>query len=442
MQQFIRTALLEKQNYLILLFWVALGIFTGPLAYLAVPLHMYLLKGKGEWLWLLLGFWLVLTLSDSRQAVFGFAQNLKSVLMLALAFFYFTFNPKEEGYNFFKPFIAFFAVVFFALLENPRMFYSFQKTFSYLLLLLVIPGVVYLLLRYERDRFLFNISLLGSLILATGVVLRFVMPDFVIFKGERFSGLLGNPNGLGIYSFVFLMLFTYIIAFHRGLFKNWQKIIVYALIGISLVLGGSRGGIFSSLLFVLGWFLIRRDALLGFITMVVVFVSYQLIMANFVEIVTSLGWQDYFRLETLESGSGRVIAAEVAWKHIHDNYWFSKGFTYNEVILAQYQDYFKMHGHQGNVHNSWLTMWLDTGLIGLILFSLGWLVNFYRASKYTPMVWAALFGLLLSISVESWLTASLNPFTIILVIILSMLANPYFYPQVNNSQSTDIVPQL
>lgn len=441
MQQFVRTSLLEKQNYLILLFWVALGIFTGPLAYLAVPLHMYLLKDKGEWLWLLLGFWLVLTLSDSRQAIFGFAVNLKTVLMLVLAFFYFTFNTKEEGYNFFKPFIAFFAVAFFALLDSPQLFYAFQKTFSYLILLLVIPGVVYLLLRYERERFLFNISLLGSLILAAGVVLRFVMPDFVIFKGERFSGLLGNPNGLGIYSFVFLMLFTYIIAFHRGLFKNWQKIIVYALIGISLVLGGSRGGIFSSLLFVLGWFLIRRDALLGFITMVVVFVSYQLVMANFVEIVTYLNLQDYFRLETLETGSGRVVVAEVAWRHIHENYWFSKGFTYNEVILAQYQDYFVQHGHQGNVHNSWLTMWLDTGLIGLILFSIGWLVNFYRAAKYTPMVWAALFGLLLSISVESWLTASLNPFTIILVIILSMLANPYFYPQVNNSQSTDIVPQ-
>jgi len=70
---------LEKQNYLILLLWVALGIFTGPLAYLAVPLHMYLLQRKGEWLWLLLGFWLILTLSDSRQAVFGFAQSLKSV---------------------------------------------------------------------------------------------------------------------------------------------------------------------------------------------------------------------------------------------------------------------------------------------------------------------------------------------------------------------------
>ena len=428
---------LEKQNYLILLFWVALGIFTGPVAYLVVPLHMFLLKQKGEWLWVLLGFWLILTLSDSRQAVFGFAQGLKSVLMLVLTYFYLTFPQKEEGFSFIKPFIAFFVLAFYSLLESPQMFYGLQKTLSYLLLLLIVPGVVFLLLKYERERFLFHLCLMGIGILAIGLVLRFVMPAFVIFKGERFSGLLGNPNGLGIYSFVFLMLFTFVSAFHKRLFSNWQKILVYTLIGLSIIFSGSRGGIFSSLLFVLGWMLIKQNPLLGFITMAVVFVSYQLVMANFVEIVTNLNLQDYFRLETLDTGSGRVVVAEIAWKHIHENYWFSKGFTYNETVLAQYQDYFMKHGHQGNIHNSWLTMWLDTGLVGLILFSFGWIVNFFRAARFTPLVWAALFGLLLSISVESWLTASLNPFTIVLVIILSMLANPYFYPQLYPIEDTN-----
>jgi O-antigen ligase len=317
------------------------------------------------------------------------------------------------------------------------MFYGLQKTLSYVLLLVLVPGVVFLLLKYERERFLFHLCLMGAGILALGLVLRFVMPDFVIFGGERFSGMLGNPNGLGIYSFVFLMLFTFVSAFHKRLFSNWQKILVYTLIGLSIIFSGSRGGIFSSLLFVLGWMLIKQNPLLGFITMAVVFVSYQLVMANFVEIVTNLNLQDYFRLETLDTGSGRVVAAEIAWKHIHENYWFSKGFTYNETVLAQYQDYFMKHGHQGNIHNSWLTMWLDTGLVGLILFSFGWIVNFFRAARFTPLVWAALFGLLLSISVESWLTASLNPFTIVLVIILSMLANPYFYPQLYPIEDTN-----
>ena len=229
--------------------------------------------------------------------------------MLALTFFYITFPQKEEGFSFIKPFIAFFVLAFYSLLESPQMFYGLQKTLSYLLLLLIVPGVVFLLLKYERERFLFQLCLMGIGILAIGLVLRFVMPDFVIFKGERFSGMLGNPNGLGIYSFVFLMLFTFVSAFHKRLFSNWQKILVYTLIGLSIIFSGSRGGIFSSLLFVLGWMLIKQNPLLGFITMAVVFVSYQLVMANFVEIVTYLDLQDYFRLETLDTGSGRVVAA-------------------------------------------------------------------------------------------------------------------------------------
>ncbi len=419
--------LLEKKNYYILLFWMALGIFTGPLAFAAIPIHMLIMRRNHQWIWLVLGFWLILTLSDSRQGIFHFAQNLKTVVILALSYVYLT-SEKEEGWHrFIQPFIPFFLVAFISLLENPRLFYSFQKTFSYLLLLLVIPGTVRLIVKYERDRFLYNIILLGTLVLSLGVLLRFVYPSFVIFKGERFSGLLGNPNGLGIYSFLFLALFTYIHFFHKQLFTRQQTIFIYALLVASLIMGGSRGGIFSALLFVAGWILMKRNPVVGFVSMVLIFLSYQLVMANFVEIVLYLNLQDFFRLETLDTGSGRVLVAEIAWKHIELNYWFSKGFTYNEHIMAQYQEYFIAKGHQGNVHNSWLTMWLDTGLVGLVLFCVGWLVNFFRASKLTPMVWALLFGMLLSISVESWLVASLNPFTIILVIILTMLADENFY---------------
>lgn len=423
----LQVLLLEKKNYYILLFWMALGIFTGPLAFAAVPIHMLIMRRKHQWIWLILGFWLILTLSDSRQGVFHFAQNLKTFVLLGLAYLYLT-SEKEEGWHrFIQPFIPFLVVAFVSMLESPTLFYSFQKTFSYLLLLLVIPGTVRLVIKYERDRFLYNLILLGTLILAVGVALRFVYPGFVVFKGERFSGLLGNPNGLGIFAFIFLTLFTYIHSFHRHLFTRKQIIFVYALLAASLIMGGSRGGIFSALLFVAGWFLMRRNPVFGFVAMMVIFFSYQLVMANFVEIVLYLNLQDFFRLNTLETGSGRVLVAEIAWKHINMNYWFSKGFTYSEHILAQYHEYFIAKGHQGNVHNSWLTMWLDTGLVGLVLFCIGWLINFFRASRFTPMVWALLFGLLLSATVESWLVASLNPFTIVLVIILTMLGDENFY---------------
>ncbi|MGQ1892042.1 O-antigen ligase family protein [Thermophagus sp. OGC60D27] len=420
--------LYEKKNYLTLLFWVTLGIFTGPLVYVVVPLHMLFLRNKGEWLWILLGLWVILTLSDSRQYIFGFAKNLKTVMMLAMAYL-FILMPKieKDPIRFVKPFIPFFLVAFISLVGSPVGFTGFQKTVSYILLLTVIPPLVDLLLTYERDRFLYHLVMVGVIILSTGIALRFLSPGFVIFKGERFSGLLGNPNGMGIYGFIFTVLFTIIQYFHRDLFTKGQIIFVYIIILLSLVMAGSRGGLFSTALFVAAWFLIKRDPVMGFIVMTLLFVSYQIILANFETIVTSLGLADYFRLETLETGSGRVVVAEVAWENIQKNYWFSHGFTFDEHVLASYQDYFERHGHQGNVHNSWLTMWMNTGLVGLVLFCVGWLTAFIRASRHTPLVWALLFGMLISISVESWLTASLNPFTIVLVIILSLLGNEKFF---------------
>lgn len=80
-----------------------------------------------------------------------------------------------------------------------------------------------------------------------------------------------------------------------------------------------------------------------------------------------------------------------------------------------------MLGHQGAAHNMYLTFWLDTGLIGLILFLSGLLVTFFRASKRNKLAIPILYAILFSNNYESWLTASLNPFTIQLLFILSIL---------------------
>lgn len=84
----INQILYEKNNYLTLLFWVLVGAFAGPLVYVVVPIHMLILKQKGAWLWILLGLWLVLTLSDSRQPVFRFAVNLQTAMMLVMGYLF------------------------------------------------------------------------------------------------------------------------------------------------------------------------------------------------------------------------------------------------------------------------------------------------------------------------------------------------------------------
>lgn len=423
----IQQLLKEKQRYWTLIFWIVVGIFTGPLVYVIVPLHLLMLHKKGEWLIVLLGLWLIFTLSDSRQGMFRFAQSVKPILMALVGVLYFTGNDAHKQHGFLTPFIPFFIIAGWAWFDSPVAIDSLQKTASYVLLLLVIPWLVANLLEQDRDRLLRHLILLGALVLVIGIVLRFVYPGFVIFKGERFSGLLGNPNGLGIYGFMFFCMLTLIFTYHPHLYSFKEKIVIYGLIVASLIMSGSRGGMFSTALFLAGWYLFQRNALLGFVAMTSLFISYQLVEQNFVEIVTSMGLQDFFRLDTLASGSGRVVAREFAWKQIETQYWMGKGFGFTEYLMKLHAKEFLKEGHQGNVHNSYLTIWLDTGLLGLIAFCWGWIKNFMRSAAYATVVWAVLFGMLLSTTVESWLAASLNPFTIQLVIILSLLGNPRFY---------------
>jgi O-antigen ligase len=256
-----------------------------------------------------------------------------------------------------------------------------------------------------------------------------VYPSFVVFIGGRFSSLLGNPNGLGIYSFLFFVMVSLIFEFHRNLFSLKEKTIVYGIIIISIVLSGSRGGLFAVLLFLFTSFFFGKSKLLGFVIMASIFIFYQLILLNIEQIATALGLEAFLRIDTLKTGSGRLLAQKFALDQIQKNFWEGKGFGYGEYLMKTNVKSFLSTEHQGNIHNSYLTIWLDTGLVGLIAFCYGWISNFIRAAKHSFLVWALLFGVLLSTSVESWLSASLNPFTIQLIIILSLASQIAFYKE-------------
>ena len=79
-------------------------------------------------------------------------------------------------------------------------------------------------------------------------------------------------------------------------------------------------------------------------------------------------------------------------------------------------------GHQGGVHNTYLTFWLDVGIVGLLIFLRSLFLIFIKAWKRTPLAPAILFSVLFSILYESWLAGSLNPYTILLLIILTIVS--------------------
>ncbi|MDP0995676.1 hypothetical protein, partial [Klebsiella pneumoniae] len=69
-----------------LLVWAVIGMASATAALVIIPLHLFTFRHKQAHLLLLLGLWFLFLLSDSRQYFFGFAQTVKPVAMVVVAY--------------------------------------------------------------------------------------------------------------------------------------------------------------------------------------------------------------------------------------------------------------------------------------------------------------------------------------------------------------------
>jgi hypothetical protein len=92
-------------------------------------------------------------------------------------------------------------------------------------------------------------------------------------------------------------------------------------------------------------------------------IVFQLILANLTDILSALGLAKALRADTLESGSGRLVAWAFAWKHINSsfqNFLYGGAFGFDEMLFAWNAKMLISLGHVGGVHNSFLALWLNT----------------------------------------------------------------------------------
>jgi O-antigen ligase len=400
---------------------LAAGLYTGPGAYVLVPGLAILLMVRGFYTELLLGFFLCLILSDSRNPSLEIFQNVKNIYMLLLGLGLFIIPRQGLAYErTLLKFWPFFAIAVFCLFFSDNFFNSAQKTLSYILIIVTIPNYVFLSWRKQGTRFIQTLVWWICSLLLIGFVFRYVLPEQVFLEG-RYTGILGNPNGLGLFTMLFFIMFRVTETNWQGLFNRWERIIIYALIILSLLNSGSRNSLFAVILFLSFGYFYRVSPVAGFVYFVIIGFTYSFIQVNLVGIVTALGLEDQFRIDTLDNASGRTIAWAFGWEWIQENIALGRGIGFTDDLYRRYYNYLSMLGHQGNAHNSYITFWLDTGVFGLVFFMRGLIAGFWRSTHANRYSMPALYAVIFSAFFESWLTASLNPFTIQLLIILTLL---------------------
>lgn len=413
----------------IIFIWLLAGL-GGPVIYGVIPITMFLMKRKNMYQELLLGFFFILIMSDSRQHGLAWADTAKNEYIVLLAVFLFFDRKSFAPFNYFyQKFIPFFIIAFICLFFAPNeiLFTAFEKTLSYLLLLIVVPNYVVRSHNDHGERFYQNLIYFTGTILFAGFIIKFVHNEQAYMEG-RYRGLLGNPNGLGVFTLMVFLTFSIVQDLYPKLFSSREKAVMYILIFLSLLMSNSRNSLFAVLIYFFFSYFYKISPFLGFIFFVVFIAVDQYLSTHLAQIVEALGLSDYLRVDTLENASGRFIAWDFARDQIKHNIWIGRGFEYTDYLFQENAEWLSNLGHQGNAHNSYLTLWLNTGFFGLAAYGWAFLSSFIQAAKKSKLVIPIMYAVIFSTIFESWLTASLNPFTIQIFIILSILTTDVIIP--------------
>lgn len=411
------------QFYLLVILYVVVGVYARPMLFVVLPLSVFLMKSRDMWPDMIFGFIIVLVLSDMTPWFFAMKvfKSAKNTYIIALAMVFFLeryrFVPFSKVFNIFLPF---FVYSIFPLVFSNSLVVGLQKTISYMLLYLIVPN--YVLYNYRRWgwEFFRNLARFMAVVLISGLLILYWGPFYAYMLG-RFRGLFGNPNGIANFSFLLIMLTTILLTIKRDLFSWFDKVFIYGCAIYFLIASGSRTSLVAVLIFLVFGRFFAASPFLGLLALLSVFGISEFVLRNLEPIVLYLGLEEYVRLNTLQSGSGRYFAWEFAWQHIQDYFVFGGGFANDERIMRKHRLYLERMGHQGGVHNSFLSFWLDVGIVGLLIYFRSFVLIFIKASRLVPMSMGVMFAVLFSVTYESWLVSSLNPYTIILLTILTIV---------------------
>lgn len=409
-------------NILFILFiWILSAQFSTILSLIIISSTFLVLFLKSVTNYFFILFFLLLVLSDSRLELLSFATEAKPYAAFIFGFagvFILIKNHFRQNILIIY-FIGFVIAVIFSLFFSDNLLACFQKSLSYILLLIAVPAFISKNLDDYGYDFMKIFIYVFSLILIAGLVFYFFNPDITILD-ERFRGIYGNPNGLGIACLLFFFLFQTILMKRPSLFTRTEVIIIILLILINLIYSGSR----SSLLVLVMYYVFLWSNKISplFSTIVILFfgIGYTIVLSNVLYFINLFGLESFIRIETFENASGRFIAWDFIWEKISSTFSaFGKGIGATEGLYKENYDLLSMLGHQGNAHNSFLTIWYDTGIFGLLGFLVGLVLSFFYSIKNYKVL-PILIGIFISSFFESWLSASLNPFTIIFLIIITL----------------------
>lgn len=402
------------------------GNIFEPLSYVVLLAMMVYWISKGEDRILILAMIFILILGDNRSPNLLFFKNLRILAILVLTLRSF-FDIATKKYHF-NPHILislpFFVIALIGSFSSPTPGTAIAKMISYFFLLfLALNYFPYHFLRY-KGQLLMDIVYVSIVVFALGLLLLVLHPGFV-YLVVRYRGLLGNPNGLGLYAIVMTPLI--VLAYQLFPQKRTTNRLAIGLLIFSVLMCESRTALGTIGIFFFLYYFYTHGKLLrvSLWLFVVPVLAFFFLVVDLPELLESLGLGEYLRADSITTGTGRFLAWGLGWNKILENPWIGNGFAYEEYFFQEMHEFLLTTEHQGGMHNSYLTFLMNNGFIGFFLFLI-FLISLFRKIKVPGMGVPFAIAMLLCANFESWLNSSLNAFTIHFLLALTVMS---LYPQ-------------
>jgi hypothetical protein len=436
----LRNLLSEKKAYLLLLpITVFLSIQTEEWGFMVIPCLFFLWQ-KERFDFCLLSYLLLLILDNNQVHWLGFINNLKviSLVTLSLLLLYNELRnwkawqeilSKQKILLYLLPFLFF---GFLTTFNSEFWKIGSQKIIAYGLSLWLIPTIFQLAYQQGKDDLIRKLMAFIGLVLIFGLALQLFYFDFThtvsSFRGlvrpPRFQGIFGNPNGLAIFCMLSFLLAFVSYQKQQPVFKKWVWGVIFTIILFSVFQTRSRTEFLSLVAFLFVW-IFPRVSLFVIPSAIIAFVFLREEILIFVsEAIYFLHLGDILRPETLTIGGGRFHAYKLAWNEIRHALFFGKGWGFSQQLMQVNGADLRKLGHYGNLHQSYLTIILNSGLVGFLAFLVGWSQLFFLFFKKNwELGFAVFIAIAISTNLESWLISAINPFTPLLLILLQIVQN-------------------
>lgn len=405
--------------------WIVLGNTFAIANFVVVPICLGWFAYRKRSDFILVSLILILTFADSVVPILIFTKELKIMVMSATTFVA-IYDIRRGLYHINKSFFNFLPFLFAAIVAtnwSPIASSSLLKTVSYALLWFVGFHLIRHLFQNFGGSFLRDLTHLATCILLLSFLMIILDPSRAFFRGtSRYAGIFRNPNGMG----VFITVVTPIYAFYfrgQGNVNALTKAFTYFLLITSLVLCASRTSIIAFVIFHAGLLAMKGNTFrrmfffLGVVPIATILIS----SISIYDVSSLLGAEQYLRVNDIEDGSGRILAWGYGLDYATSHLILGCGFGCEEnFFLWETPLALLLSGHQGGVHNSYISFLINVGVLGMGLLGYFFYTTFKKISNF-QFVLPYIVSIGVSATFESWMAASLNAFTIFFVIMIMVL---------------------